>query len=118
MTMLQLLCVKQFPAQKFITKMEHPPYSPDLVPNGFWLTILVCLKGTKISDVEDILKDVSTALKFIPQQEFPKCLGPFNKLWLAIISFRQLHSHTSHFASMSLRWCQLWRNPSPTWTLS
>jgi transposase len=29
--------VKQFLAQKWITEMEHPPYSPDLAPNGFWL---------------------------------------------------------------------------------
>jgi hypothetical protein len=28
---------EQFLAQKSITEMEHPPYSPDLVPNGFWL---------------------------------------------------------------------------------
>jgi hypothetical protein len=27
----------KFVAQKPITEMEHPPYSPDLVPSGFWL---------------------------------------------------------------------------------
>jgi hypothetical protein len=32
------LSVKQFLAQKSITKMEHPiPLSPDLAPNDFWL---------------------------------------------------------------------------------
>jgi histone-lysine N-methyltransferase SETMAR len=31
------LSVKQFMAQKSITEMEHPPYSPDLAPNDFWL---------------------------------------------------------------------------------
>jgi histone-lysine N-methyltransferase SETMAR len=31
------ISVKQFLAQKSITEMEHPPYSPDLVPNDFWL---------------------------------------------------------------------------------
>jgi hypothetical protein len=42
---------KQFLAQKSITEMEHPPYSPDLVPNDFYLfpKINVCLKRTKIS---------------------------------------------------------------------
>jgi hypothetical protein len=29
------LSVKQFLAQKSITEMEHPPYSPDLAPNDF-----------------------------------------------------------------------------------
>jgi hypothetical protein len=31
------LSVKQFLAQKLITELEHPPYSPDLAPNDFWL---------------------------------------------------------------------------------
>jgi hypothetical protein len=31
------LSVKQFLAQESITGMEHPPSSPDLAPNNFWL---------------------------------------------------------------------------------
>jgi hypothetical protein len=31
------LSVKQFLAQKSISELEHPPHSPDLVPNDFWL---------------------------------------------------------------------------------
>jgi hypothetical protein len=31
------LSVKQFLAQKSITEVEHIPYFPDLVPNGFWV---------------------------------------------------------------------------------
>jgi hypothetical protein len=31
------LSIKQFLAQKLITKMEHPPYSPDIALNDFWL---------------------------------------------------------------------------------
>jgi transposase len=31
------LSVKQFLAQKSITEMEQPSYSPDLIPNDFWL---------------------------------------------------------------------------------
>jgi histone-lysine N-methyltransferase SETMAR len=31
------LSVKQFLAQKSITDMEHPPYSPDLALNDFWV---------------------------------------------------------------------------------
>jgi hypothetical protein len=41
---------KQFLAQKSITEMEHPSYSPDLALNDFWLfPKIVCLKGTVIS---------------------------------------------------------------------
>jgi hypothetical protein len=39
--------VKQFLAQKSITEMEYPPYSPDLALNDFWLfpKIKSALKG-------------------------------------------------------------------------
>jgi hypothetical protein len=44
------LSVKQFLAQKWITEMEHLPYSSSLAPNDFWLfPKIVCPKGTKIS---------------------------------------------------------------------
>jgi len=47
MTMLQ-----QFLAQKFITEMEHPPYSPYLASNDFWLfpKIKSALKGQRFQD--------------------------------------------------------------------
>jgi hypothetical protein len=38
--------------------MEHPPYSPDLAPNDFWLfsKIKSALKGQRSQDIEDIHK--------------------------------------------------------------
>jgi transposase len=58
------LSVKQFPAQKSITEMEHPPCSPDLVPNDFWLLpkIKFALKGLIFQDAEDIQINVTAAL--------------------------------------------------------
>jgi hypothetical protein len=32
----KVFSVQQFLAQKSITQTEHPPSSPDLVPNDFW----------------------------------------------------------------------------------
>jgi hypothetical protein len=32
-----VLRVREFLAKKFITKMDHPPFSPDLAPCDFWL---------------------------------------------------------------------------------
>jgi histone-lysine N-methyltransferase SETMAR len=46
------LSVKQYLTLKSITEVEHPPCSPDLAPNDFWLfpKIKSALKGrTKIS---------------------------------------------------------------------
>jgi hypothetical protein len=49
------LSVKQFLAQKFINKMEHPPYSYDFAPNDLRLF--------------PKMKNVLTVLKAIPQQD-------------------------------------------------
>jgi hypothetical protein len=45
------ISVKHFLAQKEITKMEHPPHSPDLAPSVFrpFPKNKTCLQGTKIS---------------------------------------------------------------------
>jgi hypothetical protein len=78
-TMLQLtmrsLSSKHFLAQKSGAVMERPPYSPELAPNDFWLfpKINSALKRLKFQDIEDIQKNVTTAVKAVPQQEFQKC---------------------------------------------
>jgi hypothetical protein len=54
--------------------MEHPPYSPDLVPNDFWLFPKTnsTLKRRRYQDIEDIQNSVTMALKAISQHEFQK----------------------------------------------
>jgi len=49
------LSVKWFLAQKSVTEMEHPPYSPDLALNDFWLfpKIKSALKVWRFQDIED-----------------------------------------------------------------
>jgi hypothetical protein len=44
------LRVCEFLSKKSITKMDHPPYSPDLATCDFWffLKLRTALKGTKI----------------------------------------------------------------------
>jgi hypothetical protein len=48
----------QFMTQESITEMDHPPCSPDLVPNDFWLfpKIKSALKGRTFPDIKDIAK--------------------------------------------------------------
>jgi histone-lysine N-methyltransferase SETMAR len=52
------LFVKQFQAQKPITEIVHPTYSPDLAPNDFWLfpKIKSAFKGRRFQDTEDTKK--------------------------------------------------------------
>jgi len=63
--------------------MEHPPYSPDLDPNDFWLfpRIKSALKGRRFQYTEDIQKNMITALKAIPQQEFQKYFQHWQHRW-------------------------------------
>jgi hypothetical protein len=56
------LVVQQFLAEKSIPVINHPPYSPDLAPNDFWLfpTLKTGLKGTRFATMEDIECDDRT----------------------------------------------------------
>jgi transposase len=48
--------VKQFLANKNITVLEHPPYSPDLAPCNFYLfpKIKSVLKGTHFVSIQNV----------------------------------------------------------------
>jgi hypothetical protein len=61
-------------AQKPITEMEHRPYSSDLALSDLWLfpKIKSALKGWRFQDIENIQKNVMTALKIMPQHRVPK----------------------------------------------
>jgi hypothetical protein len=52
------LSVKQFLVQKSITGKKHPAYSPNTVPNDFWLfsKIRLALKGRRFQDIEHTQK--------------------------------------------------------------
>jgi len=68
------LSIKQFLAQKSITEMEHPPYSPDLALHDFWLfpKIKSALKGQRFQDMKTSKQNV-TALTADQGQELQKC---------------------------------------------
>jgi histone-lysine N-methyltransferase SETMAR len=85
------LSVKYFLAQKLITEMEHPPYSPDLALNDFWLfpNIKSSLKGRRFQDTEDIKKSDDSTKSYsttgVPKM-FPivaaslaKCIATYGK---------------------------------------
>jgi hypothetical protein len=71
----EALAVREFLAKKSITKLDHPPYSPDLAPCDFWLfpELKTVLKGHRFSDIADIQGHATTILQSIPEEEFHKC---------------------------------------------
>jgi transposase len=69
------LRVREFLAEKSITKINHPPYSPDLSPCDFWLfpKLKNALKGQRFADIPDIKRNVTTLLQGIPENDFQDC---------------------------------------------
>jgi len=65
---------EEFLANKQITVLEHPAYSPDLAPSDIFLypKIKEILKGRNFDDIDDIRSNTMAALKAIPLKAFPK----------------------------------------------
>ena len=59
------LSIRQFLAEKNITVLEQPPYSPDLAPCDFFLfpKLKGVIKGTRFEGVEAIKRAVTTQLR-------------------------------------------------------
>ena len=63
--------VREFLAKKSITKLDHPPYSPDLAPCAFGCSRnKIALKGHKFDEISDIQCHVVKELKTIPDDQF------------------------------------------------
>jgi hypothetical protein len=84
----KVLSVKQFLAQNSITEIKHPPPSPDFAPNDMSLfpKTKSALKGRIFRDTEHIQKNVTTALKDIPEQEFQKRFRQWQHRWAMCIA--------------------------------
>jgi len=69
------LRVHEFLAKNSITKMDHPPYSPDLDPCDFWLfpKLKNALKVQRFADLSDIRRNMKTLLRGILENDFLDC---------------------------------------------
>jgi len=69
------LSVKQLLANKNITVLEHPPYSPDLAPCYFFLfpKIKSVLKGTNFVSVEDVKAKTAENLNSLTEHDLRNC---------------------------------------------
>jgi transposase len=69
------LSVKQFLANKNITVLEHPPYSPDLLPCNFYLfpKIKSGLKGTHFVSVEHVKAKTKEILNSLMEPDLQNC---------------------------------------------
>ena len=69
------LSVKQFLANKNITVLEHPPYSPDLAPCDFcpFPKINSVLKGTHFMSVENVKAKTMDILNNLRERDLRNC---------------------------------------------
>jgi len=67
--------VKAFLAENSVTTLEHPPYSPDLIPADFYLfpPLKSALKGRRFCDATDIIKNATEELKSFSKNGFQEC---------------------------------------------
>jgi hypothetical protein len=67
--------VAEFLAKKSITKLDHPPYSPDLAPCDFGLLpkLKNALKRRRFDDISDIQRHVVKKLKNTAVDLFQEC---------------------------------------------
>jgi len=70
-----VLRVRKFLAKNSITKMDHPPYSPDLAPCDFWLfpKLRNALKGQRFDNLSNIQRNMKTLLRGILENDFQEC---------------------------------------------
>jgi transposase len=66
--------VKQVLAQRKVTVLEHPSYSPDLAPAAYFLfrKVKSHLKGRLFDSISDIQKAVTSTLNTIAKDDFYK----------------------------------------------
>ncbi len=68
--------VQQFLASKSVSALHHPSYSPDLsLPDYFaFQRLKLLVKGRRFEDIPTIDRNVTAALKTIPQKDFERAL--------------------------------------------
>ena len=75
--------MREFLVTKQIIMLEHPVYSPDLVPSDFFLfpKVKEILKGSHFDDIDDVRSNTTAALKAIPQNQFQNCFEGWTRRW-------------------------------------
>jgi hypothetical protein len=90
--------VRELLASKQITVLEHPPYSPDVAPNDFFLFLKIkeILKRRHFDDIDNIRSNRMAALKVIPQNQFPNCFGGWTRHWHPCMASQRQHFEGGH----------------------
>jgi len=74
-----------------VTTLEHPPYSPDLAAADLYMVPREksALKGRRICDVTDVIKNATEELKRLSQNVFQKCFQNLYSRWQKCVAAQQ-----------------------------
>jgi histone-lysine N-methyltransferase SETMAR len=75
--------VKDFLAKNNVTRLEHPPYSPDLAAVDFYLfpRLKSAMKRRRFCDATDIINNAKDELKRLSQSGLQECLQQLYSRW-------------------------------------
>ncbi|UYV72156.1 hypothetical protein LAZ67_9001979 [Cordylochernes scorpioides] len=75
--------VLQFLAKHSTIQIPHPPYSPDLAPNDFFLypKLKINLKGRKFDNFDMIQAESKATLRNLSKSDFISCFDNWKKRW-------------------------------------
>ncbi|UYV70968.1 hypothetical protein LAZ67_8001270 [Cordylochernes scorpioides] len=75
--------VLQFLAKHSTIQIPHPPYSPDLAPNDFFLypKLKINSKGRKFDNVDMIQAESKATLRNLSKSDFISCFDNWKKRW-------------------------------------
>ncbi|UYV75970.1 hypothetical protein LAZ67_13001971 [Cordylochernes scorpioides] len=75
--------VLQFLAKHSTIQIPHPPYSPDLAPNDFFLypKLKINFKGRKFDNVDMIQAESKATLRNLSKSDFISCFDNWKKRW-------------------------------------
>jgi len=91
--------VWEFLAQRNITTLPHPPYSPDVAPCDFFIIpkLKNYLKGHNFGTVENVQAAATEALNNISSEDFLHCYEEWQKRWNHCV-----RSHGAYFEGNKL----------------
>lgn len=94
------LAVREFLAEKHITVLPHPPYSPDLAPCDFFIfpKMKKGMKGHHFGSVDNVQGATTQALKVIPLEDFQGCYEEWKNRWE-----RCVHSQGAYFEGENVK---------------
>ena len=107
------LNICQFPAERNVAVLDHPPYSPDLASCDFFLfpKLKEVIKGVHFPDMEAIKKAVTTDLKCIPKNPSRSAWRHGRTEWESALDLKEItlkEKICSLYKLLAINWVALW----------